>query len=145
MLRVLIIEDEQVNREFLLLALRPHGHCTAVGTGEAGLHEHRRGLTAATPFDVVFLDIMLPGINGLKTLEMLRASEDDFDVPQASRAHVIITTVLDDDQTAARAFIHGQAASYLTKPFRAGQLIDELSKLGLIPSQERAQQRLTAP
>ena len=132
MLKALIIEDEQVNREFLLLALKPHALCVAVGTGEAGLSEHRRALMAEAPFEVIFLDIMLPGINGLKALEMLRAAEDDFNVPQAARAQVIVTTVLDDDHTAARAFIHGHAASYLTKPFRARQLTEELTKLGLI-------------
>jgi len=133
-LRILIIEDEPVNREFLLLALREHGDCRAVGTGEAGLHEIRQALSGARPFDVVFLDIMLPGIDGLKPLETLRSVEEEFEVAASARAQVIVTTVLDDDRTASRAFIHGQAASYLTKPFRARQITDELSKLGLILS-----------
>ncbi len=132
MLRVLIIEDEPVNRQYLLLALRKHGECLAVDSGEAGLVAHRRALDQGQPFDVVFLDIQLPGINGLKALELLRAEEDERDIPEASRAQVIVTTVMDDDQTALRAFIQGHAASFLTKPFRTGQLEDELLKLGLV-------------
>ena len=58
--------------------------------------------------------------------------EDEFEVPESQRVQVIITTVLDDDQTASRAFIQGHAVSYLTKPFRPRQISDELSKLGLI-------------
>jgi len=140
MLKVLIVEDEQVNREFLLLALKPYAACTAVGTGEAGLKEHQRALATDAPFDLVFLDIMLPGIDGLKALEQLRATEDAFGLVESARAKVIVTTVLNDHQTASRAFIHGHAASFLTKPFRARQLMEELATLGFIdpaPAKER--------
>ena len=133
MLKVLIVDDEQVNREFLLLTLKAHAQCVAVGTGEAGLLEHRRALLAETPFSVVFLDIMLPGIDGLKTLELLRAAEDELELPDSARALVIVTTVLDDHQSASRAFMQGNAASFMTKPFQAKQIREELAKLGVIP------------
>lgn len=132
MLKALIVEDEQVNREFLLLALKPYASCTAVGTGEACLREHQRALATDAPFDLIFLDIMLPGIDGLRTLEQMRATEDAFDLSESARAKVIVTTVLNDHNTASRAFIHGHAASFLTKPFRARELMEELATLGLI-------------
>lgn len=132
MLRMLIIEDEPVNQQFLMLALRTHGDCLVVGSGEAGLLEHRQALVQSAPFDVIFMDIQLPGIDGLKTLELLRAAENDWEIPESRRARVIMTTALDDDQTASRAFIQGHAVSYLTKPFCAQQIADELSNLGLL-------------
>lgn len=135
---MLIVEDAPVNREFLLLALAAHGDCMAVPTGEAALLEHRRALDEGRPFDVVFLDVLLPGIDGLKTLELMRAAEDAQNLPLSRRPKVIVTTVVDDNRTASRAFISGQAVSYMTKPFRARQLTDELAKLGLIEPQENA-------
>jgi len=132
MLRILIVEDEPVNREFLRLSLRGLGDCQAVSSGEDAVAAQRTALEQNQPFDVVFLDIMLPGINGLQALEQLRALEDRHGVPQERRVPVIITTTLDDDKTASRAFIHGQAVSYMTKPFRAAQIREELSKLGLL-------------
>lgn len=135
MLKVLIVDDEQVNREFLLRTLKPYAQCVAVGTGEAALTEHRSALLASAPFSVVFLDIMLPGIDGLKTLELLRAAEDEHELPDPSRALVIVTTVLDDHKSASRAFMQGNAASFMTKPFQARQIREELAKLGLIPCQ----------
>jgi Response regulators consisting of a CheY-like receiver domain and a winged-helix DNA-binding domain len=131
---VLIVEDAPVNREFLLLALKPHGDCLAVSTGEAALMEHRRAMDEDRPFDLILLDILLPGIDGLKTLELMRAAEDAKGYPEARRPRVIVTTVLDDDRTASRAFINGHAVSYLIKPFRVRQLAEELQKLGLIES-----------
>ncbi|MBA4358113.1 MAG: response regulator [Humidesulfovibrio sp.] len=132
MLRILIVEDEPVNREVLLLSLRDIGECQAVVTGEEAVLAHAGALSEARPFDVVFLDILLPGMNGLQALEQLRAQEDERQTPQDRRVPVIITTGLDDDHMASRAFIQGQAVSYMTKPFRPGQISEELQKLGLI-------------
>jgi two-component system chemotaxis response regulator CheY len=132
MLRILIVEDEPVNRELLLLSLRGLGECKAVATGEDAVLAQQAALEQSQPFDVVFLDILLPGMNGLQALEQLRALEDRHQVPQDRRAPVIVTTGLDDDQTASRAFIQGQALSYMTKPFRTGQISEDLRKLRLI-------------
>jgi len=132
MLRILIVEDEPVNREYLLLSLHGLGECRAVVTGEDAVQAQQDALAQNQPFDVVFLDILLPGMNGLQALEQLRALEDSHAVPQDKRVPVIITTGLDDDQAASRAFIQGQALSYMTKPFRPGQISEELRKLGLI-------------
>ncbi len=135
MLRILIVEDEPVNREFLLLSLRGLGDCQTAASGEDAVLAQQSALEQGLPFDVVFLDIVLPGMNGLQALEQLRALEDRFAVPQDRRVPVIVTTGLDDDQTASRAFVQGQALSYMTKPFRPGQIPEELRKLGLIASQ----------
>lgn len=132
MLRILVVEDEPVNREFLLLCLRGLGECQAVGSGEDAVRAQGNALEQARPFDVVFLDIMLPGISGLQALEQLRALEDRHKVTQERRVPVIVTTGLDDDRTASRAFVQGQALSYITKPFQADQITEELRKLGLM-------------
>ena len=132
MLRILIVEDEPVNREFLLLALREIGECKAVATGEDAVRAHACALAEGRYFDVVFLDILLPGISGLQALEQLRAQEEKHPSRPVRQVPVIITTGLDDDQTASRAFIQGQAVSYMTKPFQAAQIAEELQKLGLV-------------
>ena len=132
MLRILIVEDEPVNREFMLLSLRGLGQCQAVATGEDAVLAQQTALEQDQPFDVIFLDILLPGMNGLQALEQLRALELRHEVPPERQVPVIVTTGLDDDQAASRAFIQGHALSYMTKPFRAGQIPEELRKLGLI-------------
>jgi CheY-like chemotaxis protein len=132
MLRILIVEDEPVNQEYLLLALRGLGECRVASSGEEAVRLHGVALDEAQPFDVVFLDIQLPGIGGLQTMEKLRALEEAFELPEERRACFIVTTALDDDRTASRAFMQGHAVAYLTKPFRARQISEELRKLGLL-------------
>ena len=61
MARILVAEDDQAVREFILRALRQAGHeVTAVRDGEAAV----RAL-AVSPFDLVVADIVMPGIDGI--------------------------------------------------------------------------------
>jgi two-component system chemotaxis response regulator CheY len=129
--RLLVVEDNLVNQEFLRLSLLGWGEFVAVDSGEQALETVRSALFGGTFFDVIFMDIMLPGMDGLQTLERIRALENELDLPTEKRAKVIMTTSLDDNSKASRAFIHGQAVSYMTKPFRPGDVVEEMAKLGL--------------
>ncbi|MFD5418981.1 response regulator [Streptomyces sp. NPDC127069] len=85
--RVLLIEDDPSIREGVALGLRRRGHeVRAAGTGEEGL-----ALTDAFDPELVLLDLMLPGINGVQVCRriretslvpiiMLTARGDDFDI-----------------------------------------------------------------
>ena len=65
--KVLIVDDEAGIRDSLAGALADEGYSvSAVESGEACLEELRKGT-----FDVVLLDIWLPGIDGLATLERI--------------------------------------------------------------------------
>jgi Response regulators consisting of a CheY-like receiver domain and a winged-helix DNA-binding domain len=130
--RMLIVEDSLVNQEFLRLSLRGCGECDIADRGEDALRLVEKALDRAEPYAVIFMDIMLPGMDGLQTLERIRAMENQWKGLGPVRMPVIITTSLDDNSQASRAFIHGQAVSYMTKPFRARDVIEELRKLGLI-------------
>lgn len=124
---LLLIEDDTRLQALLVQYLEPFGfRVEACSDGPAGL----AALDECSP-DLVILDIMLPGMNGLQALELLRAREEKHQIPPDRRVPVIITTDLDDDHTASRAFIHGQAVAYITKPFQVSQIIEELTKLGL--------------
>lgn len=59
-LRILVVEDDSINREFLTRFLRRHGFDVhAVSDGEQGIAQ-----LESRPFDIVLLDLMLPGKNG---------------------------------------------------------------------------------
>ncbi|MBU6402701.1 MAG: response regulator, partial [Verrucomicrobia bacterium] len=63
-MRVLVVEDEKKTASFVRKALQAEGFAVDVcGDGEAGLAAAR-----ITPFDVIVLDIMLPGRDGLSVL-----------------------------------------------------------------------------
>jgi len=113
------------------MAIADFGDCTVVESGEEAIATFSAALKSE-PFDLIFMDIMLPGMDGLQALEHIRDLEAKQGVAPGQEAKAIITTALDDDDKATRAYIHGQAISYITKPIREDKVQDELKKFGLI-------------
>jgi two-component system nitrogen regulation response regulator GlnG len=102
--RILIADDEDSLRWVLDKGLRQAGYeITAVKDGESALRAFE-----AEPFDLVFLDVRMPGMDGLTALARLRELAPD--------AHVIVMTAHGTMETAIQAMQRG-AYDYLAKPF----------------------------
>ena len=115
-MRVLLVEDEQLLAKSLHAGLSREGFVVDV------VHDGITGLWAATEnsYDVIILDIMLPGLNGYKVLEKLR--DRKIWVP------VLMLTAKDGDYDQTDAFDLG-ADDYLTKPFSLVVLVARLRAL----------------
>ena len=110
MAQILIVEDEQRIASFVAKGLRAEGHQpTIVRDGPAGLDEALSGR-----FDLMVLDIGLPGMDGFEVLDQLRS--------QGSRMPVIILTARDSVTDTVAALDSG-ADDYMAKPFRFAELM----------------------
>jgi len=115
-MRVLVIEDSEKLRRGLEFALRKAGYAVDVsGEGEEGLW-----FAQSNDYDAIVLDLMLPGLNGLKLLERLRKSGRD--VP------VLILTVKTDVSDCV-AGLRAGADDYLAKPFAIDELLARVEAL----------------
>jgi serine phosphatase RsbU (regulator of sigma subunit) len=103
--RILVVDDTELNRDLLLRRLQRDGHTVAAASDGA---EALRRL-AAEPFDVVLLDIMMPGLDGFAVLERMQAD------PTLRQVRVVIVSAADDVGSVARGIELG-ADDYLTKP-----------------------------
>lgn len=122
MANILIVEDETRIASFIAKGLRAHGYATtSVGDGESGLDEALSG-----SFDLMVLDLGLPGLDGYDVLEQLRA--------QGSRMPVIVLTARDSVHDTVSA-LEGGADDYMAKPFRFAELLARV-KLRLRPADE---------
>ena len=72
---VLVVDDERGVRESLRFLLEPHFTVETVSSGEAAIDVLRD-----RTFDVVILDLAMPGMNGVETLEKVRAIDPDVEV-----------------------------------------------------------------
>ena len=103
---LLVVDDNEANRDVLARHLERLGY-----TVERAEDGHRAlAMLAATGFDLVLLDIMMPGLDGHQVLERLKADARTRDIP------VIVISALDDLASVVRS-IEAGAADYLTKPF----------------------------
>jgi two-component system, OmpR family, response regulator len=115
-MRVLLAEDEPGLSATLSMGLRAEGFVVvAVGTGTEALHE-----ALENSFDVVVLDIMLPGHSGYEVLRRMRRRE--------VWTPVLMLTAKDGEYDETDAFDLG-ADDYLTKPFSFRVLVARLRAL----------------
>jgi len=116
-MRVLIVEDDPVLADGLTQALRKHGHnADCVGSGEKA-----DAAVDSEQFDLVVLDIGLPGIDGFELLRRWRA-----------RRHCVPVLVLTArDALNERVFgLNLGADDYMTKPFAVEELLARVAALG---------------
>ena len=106
--RILIVDDSIENRELLTRRLQALGHtCASVGDGESALNVLRQ-----EPFDLVLLDVIMPGIDGYEALRRMKADE------ALRTLRVIMLSGVEDIDSIVRCLELG-AADYLTKPFNS--------------------------
>lgn len=104
---LLVVDDDEPNRDMLSRRLRRRGY--EVGVAEDGARALAMLDDPGLGIDLVVLDIMMPGLNGLEVLEILRQNRSPTDLP------VIMATARDQSEDIVRALELG-ANDYVTKP-----------------------------
>jgi DNA-binding response OmpR family regulator len=122
-MQILVVEDERRMADLLERTLREEGHQVVVArTGREGFE-----YAGCSPFDVIVLDVMLPGIDGLTVARKLRQS--------GNQTPVLMLTARDAAMDIVTGLDSG-ADDYLTKPFSIEVLLARLravSRRGAIP------------
>jgi DNA-binding response OmpR family regulator len=111
--KVLIVEDDDAMRDLVGYALAEEGmEVEAVADGESALEV----FSGSGPFDLVVLDIMLPGIDGVTVCKELTSKSD---------TPVIMLTAR-DDETSVVVGLEVGADDYITKPFSHRELVSRV-------------------
>jgi two-component system response regulator PilR (NtrC family) len=107
---ILVVDDEEIMREILETLLTREGYDVRVASsGAEGLE-----LARALPFDAAIVDIMMPGLDGIATLDELKRIDEDL--------NVIIITAYASIESAIAAMKTG-AFDYVTKPFKNDEVL----------------------
>lgn len=116
-MRLLVIEDDTAAARFLRQGLEEEGHAVDMSDrGEEGLDLARRN-----PYDVIILDVMLPGRSGLEVARELR---------QAGRTTPILMLTARDSTADVVQGLDAGADDYLPKPFAFDELVARVRALG---------------
>jgi len=106
---VLVVDDELSIRESFNLILSDHYRVLTAATGEAGVK-----YAADESVDLIYLDIRMPGLNGLETLRRIKEIKPEQEV-------IMVTAV--NDLTKASEAIKSGARDYLVKPFDVEKIL----------------------
>ena len=117
--RILVVDDEQLVRDTLGLLLKQEGYRVVVA--ECG-HTAVSAIEAFT-FDVVIVDIVMPGMDGIETIGILRQDAPDVSIIAMS-GYAAGSGIAEQDFL--RAAVERGATCCLRKPFTRDQLIDAI-------------------
>jgi DNA-binding response OmpR family regulator len=125
--RVLVVEDEPNIRELVCLHLRHEGYvCEALADGQAALKR-----SESDRFDLMVLDVMIPGLDGLSLCRAVRNGRVNHDVP------ILMLTARREESDKVVGLESG-ADDYLTKPFGVRELVARARALLRRPRQPEA-------
>lgn len=126
-MRCLVIDDEPTARLHLRLLLEARGPVDEAPDAIAGLQRIRDAIADNDPFDLVCIDLSMPGPSGIEAIKMVQ--EVDKKLRHGKHTNVVVVTA-SDDQKDIRAALHQHVDGYLLKPVTPGQIVETIDPLG---------------
>ncbi len=115
-LRILVVDDDSDHAESVADILTMRGHDVDIaGSAESGIAKYR-----AAPFDVVLMDVKMPGMNGVEAFFEIRKLRAD--------AKIVMMTGFSLEELVERAMANG-AVGTLRKPLAISQLLQTIESL----------------
>jgi len=132
-MRALIVDDDYVSRSKLKALLAPYADCDAAPDGPIALQLFQKAHEERCPYDLITLDIDMPGMNGQETLQHIRNWEAEHKAYRNyKKAKVLMVTVRDAPEDIVLSFREG-CEWYLIKPVNAEKLRNALQRVALLP------------
>lgn len=116
--KILSIEDDRATIKLLTITLERKGYSVISATrGDEGFQ-----VAKSEAPQLILLDLMLPGINGLALLKMLRSAPETQDIP-------IVIISAKNQKSVQNEALQAGADAYIIKPFQIRQLLDVIGTL----------------
>ena len=130
-MKILIVEDDFTCRHLLQIYLANYGPTFIAINGLEAIAAVRQALADKQPYDLICLDVMMPGMDGWETLRQIREMEEWNGISGLDCAKVIMTTARSENEDIIKSFREGCEA-YIVKPVRKPALIEQMARLGLL-------------
>lgn len=130
-MRTLVVDDDFTSRVILEKAFHPYGDVDMVADGEEAVQAARVAIGQGEPYDLICLDIMMPGVDGRTALHRIREVEEKSGILMGKGAKVAMTTALNDSRNIFGSF-REQCDFYMVKPIDLPKLKEFLRGANLI-------------
>jgi two-component system chemotaxis response regulator CheY len=130
-MKILIVEDDDVSSTLLSTILAPLGDCDVAIDGESAVSLFEHAHQEETPYDILCIDIMLPGLDGQNVLKRVRLIEERRGIMGLAGVKIVMITALGDHTNIMEAF-RSQCEGYIVKPIRKEKVLTQLRTLGFM-------------
>ena len=133
-MKSLIVEDDFTARKLMQVYLSDMGESFFAVNGKEAVEAVKEAFEKKDPFDLICMDIMMPEMDGIEAVKIIRQMEKENGIEGLSRVKIVMTTAKGQSKDILDAFNTGCEA-YLLKPVRKPALMKELERLGLFQNQ----------
>jgi two-component system chemotaxis response regulator CheY len=130
-LHILVVEDDFISRNLLVRMVQRYGAIDSAVNGIEALKAVETAHEAHNPYDLIFLDIMMPMMDGQAALRQIRSFEQEHGVLPPDGSKIVMLTALGDATNVMQAF-RGQCEGYVTKPYTLQTIEAQMKAIGLI-------------
>ncbi|EPR44139.1 response regulator receiver protein [Desulfovibrio sp. X2] len=129
--RFLVVDDSSSARRFLQGILTPLGECDMAASGMEAVLSVARAMEDGWRYDAIFMDIMMPEVDGLTACRKIREMEAAAGLDFCDISRIVVISCLSDSGHVLDAQFESGADVYLTKPVEVGAVQEVLRNLGL--------------
>ncbi|WP_420264322.1 response regulator [Candidatus Magnetominusculus dajiuhuensis] len=130
-MRILIADDESINRRILLEMLADYADCDVVVNGLEVIEAFTMAHEQKRPYELLCLDIMMPVMDGCEALMQIRKMETVMNISPDDRVKVIMVTAVDRPNEILQSY-NGDCSAYMIKPINKKALINQIKEIGLL-------------
>ena len=125
-MKMLVVDDEFNNRILLSKILESYGSVDMVIDGQEAVDAFTLAHTEKEPYDIIFMDIMMPNMDGHQAVQTMRKKEAEMGVLPQDEVKVVMVTALDSAKDAMKAYYRDGCTDYVTKPITKKKIDDVL-------------------
>ena len=131
-MKCLIVDDDQLGRELIAEYLKGRGSADMAANGREAVEKYQAASESGSPYDLILLDIIMPGMDGHEAAKAIRRLEQERGITPDKGVNIIVLTSLNTPKDVIESYVSAQSAAHLVKPVTPEKLLATLNKLGLI-------------
>ena len=132
-MRILVVDDDAPNRKLLKDIVSRLGECDAAEGGQNALSAFEKAWQDWRPFNLIFLDVLMPDMDGRQVLLKIREIEKEKKMSEQHRARIIMVTGVSEEETVKDCLRNGCDA-FIVKPIDIELVFEKIKKFGFMTS-----------
>ncbi len=125
-MKILIAEDDLISRKVMKKFVEDYGEYDIVVNGSEAIEMFKQSLEEEEPYNIIFLDVMMPEIDGFNVLKRVREIEEEYNIKSDNKVKIIMTTALGESKNIIDAF-RDQCDDYIVKPVEREKVMEILN------------------
>lgn len=132
--RLLIVDDSSSARSLLRDLLKDYGLIDEAEDGRGAVELFERAIQENKPYAIVFLDILMPNMDGHEAARRIHRLMDSYELPEERRGKIVMISSLHSPDQLMKAHFEDGALLYLPKPIDTQAFTEALANLGILPN-----------